>query len=52
MTQFLRTLFLPLCVFVLAGCTSKPVYNAEEHFSSRMAISNQQMQAGHCQCVE
>lgn len=44
MTQLLRTLFLPLCVFVLAGCTSKPVYNAEEHFSSRMAISNQQMQ--------
>jgi len=40
----LRILSLPLVILLLVGCTSKPVYNAEEHFSSQMAINDRQMQ--------
>ena len=40
----LRILSLPLVILLLVGCTSKPVYNAEEHFSSQMSITDRQMQ--------
>jgi hypothetical protein len=44
MTQIHRILSLVAVALLLAACTSKPIYNPEEHFSSQLAISDNQMQ--------
>lgn len=44
MTQFYRVLTLLAAALLLGACTSKPIYNPEEHFSSQMEISDNQMQ--------
>lgn len=44
MTRTYRILSLLAMVLLLGACTSKPIYNAEEHFSSELALSDSQMQ--------
>ena len=39
MTQFHRIAALLALAFVLGGCTSKPVYNAKEEFSSNLGFT-------------
>lgn len=44
MTRLYRLVLLPLLFLVITGCTSKPIYNAQEQFSSNMQIGERQMQ--------
>lgn len=44
MTRLYRCVLLPLLFVVITGCTSKPIYNAQEQFSSGMQIGARQMQ--------
>ncbi|WP_405119170.1 hypothetical protein [Pseudomonas leptonychotis] len=44
MTQIYRMLSLLAIALLLGACTSKAIYNPEEHFSSQLAISDSQMQ--------
>lgn len=44
MTQLYRALLASLLFIFISGCTSKPIYNAEERFSSQMQLSDRQMQ--------
>ncbi|GFM55571.1 hypothetical protein [Pseudomonas capsici] len=38
-----RIVALMALALLITGCTSKPVYNAKENFSSEMGFSNEQM---------
>ncbi|ARU90098.1 hypothetical protein [Pseudomonas sp. M30-35] len=44
MTITHRFLQIAAVAMLLGGCTSKPIYNAQENFSSNMGISENQMQ--------
>lgn len=44
MTHLYRLLLVPLLFIVISGCTSKPIYNAEEQFAADMQLSERQMQ--------
>lgn len=44
MTQIHRILSLLAVVLLLGACTSKPIYNPQEHFSSQMELGDRQMQ--------
>ncbi|QGZ29638.1 hypothetical protein [Stutzerimonas stutzeri] len=44
MTHLYRLLLAPVLCLLIVGCTSKPIYNAQEQFAADMQLSDRQMQ--------